>query len=47
RQKTKRTYTVVVQGSKITVEVVNRKSSYVATAMSCARRLHHLPGQCN
>lgn len=29
RQKTKRTYTVVVQGSKITVEVVNRKSSYV------------------
>ena len=39
--------TVVVQGSKITVEVVNRKSSYVATAMSCARRLHHLPGQCN
>ncbi|HBY0167443.1 TPA: DUF4060 family protein, partial [Klebsiella pneumoniae] len=22
-------------------------SSYVATAMSCARRLHHLPGQCN
>ncbi len=47
RQKTKRTYTVVVQGSKITVEVVNRKNSYVATAMSCARRLHHLPGQCN
>lgn len=47
RQKTKRTYTVVVQGSKITVEVVNRKSSYVATAMSCARRLHHLHGQCN
>jgi hypothetical protein len=47
RQKTKRTYTVVVQGSKITVEVVNRKSSYVATAMNCARRLHHLPGQCN
>ncbi len=47
RQKTKRTYTVVVQGSKIIVEVVNRKSSYVATAMSCARRLHHLPGQCN
>nr|WP_199802420.1 DUF4060 family protein [Klebsiella aerogenes] len=47
RQKTKRTYTVVVQGSKITVEVVNRKCSYVATAMSCARRLQHLPGQCN
>ncbi|EQB8220383.1 DUF4060 family protein [Klebsiella aerogenes] len=47
RQKTKRTYTVVVQGSKITVEVVNRKCSYVATAMSCARRLQHLPGQGN
>ena len=56
RQKTKRTYTVVVQGSKITytvivqgskitVEIVNRKSSYVATAMNCARRLRHLPGQ--
>ncbi|MXF49322.1 DUF4060 family protein [Raoultella sp. Lac2] len=38
-------YTVVVQGSKITVEVVNRKCSYVATAMHCARRLRPLPGQ--
>ena len=45
RQKTKRTYTVIVQGSKITVEIDNRKSSYVATAMNCARRLRHLPGQ--
>ncbi|ENP7131541.1 DUF4060 family protein [Raoultella planticola] len=47
RQKAKRTYTVIVEGSKITVEVVNRKCSYVATAMNCARRLRHLPGQCN
>ncbi|MEM0651888.1 DUF4060 family protein [Klebsiella huaxiensis] len=45
RQKTKRTYTVIVHGSKITVEVVNRKCSYVATAMNCARRLRSLPGQ--
>ena len=45
RQKTKRTYTVIVQGSKITVEIVNHKSSYVATAMNCARRLRSLPGQ--
>lgn len=45
RQKTKRTYTVIVQGSKITVEVVNRKCSYVATAMNCARRLRNLPRQ--
>jgi hypothetical protein len=36
RQKMKRTYTVVVQGTKITVEVVNRRCSYVATAMNCA-----------
>ncbi|HCI6803431.1 TPA: DUF4060 family protein, partial [Klebsiella quasipneumoniae subsp. similipneumoniae] len=39
------TYTVVVQGTKITIEVVNRNCSYVATAMNCARRLRHLPGQ--
>ncbi|HGT2832610.1 TPA: DUF4060 family protein, partial [Klebsiella pneumoniae] len=45
RQKMKRTYTVVVQGSKITVEVVNRRCSYVATAMNCARRLRALAGQ--
>ncbi|WIO41111.1 DUF4060 family protein [Klebsiella electrica] len=45
RQKTKRTYTVIVQGSKITVEVVYRKCSYVATAMNCARRLRNLPRQ--
>jgi hypothetical protein len=45
RQKMKRTYTDIVQGSKITVEVVNRHCSYVATAMNCARRLRNLPGQ--
>lgn len=45
RQKMKWTYTVVVQGTKITVEVVNRNCSFVATAMNCARRLRHLPGQ--
>ncbi|VUS92332.1 hypothetical protein SB6407_04508 [Klebsiella pasteurii] len=45
RQKTKRTYIVIVQGSKITVEIVNRKSSYVATAMNYARRLRSLPGR--
>ncbi|EMB4078867.1 DUF4060 family protein [Klebsiella aerogenes] len=28
-------------------DLVNRRCSYVATAMSCARRLQHLPGQCN
>ena len=45
RQKMKRTYAVVVQGTKITVEVVNRRCSYVATAMNCARRLRALAGQ--
>ncbi|HBL7049456.1 TPA: DUF4060 family protein [Enterobacter cloacae] len=45
RQNTKTTYTVVVDGIKITVEVVNRRASYVATAMNGARRLRNLPGQ--
>ena len=45
RRGTKRTYTVAVEGSKVTVEVVNRKCSYVATAMNCARLLKHLPAQ--
>ncbi|HAV1970609.1 MULTISPECIES: DUF4060 family protein [Enterobacter cloacae complex] len=44
-QKTKTTYTVVVDGIKVTVEVVNRRASYVATAMNSARRLRNLPGQ--
>lgn len=47
RKKTKTTYTVVVDGIKVTVEVVNRRASYVATAMNGARRLRNLPGQCN
>lgn len=45
KQKTKTTYTVAIDGMKITVEVVNRRASYVATAMTGARRLRHLPGQ--
>lgn len=45
KQKTKTTYTVAVQGAKVTVEVVNRKASYVATAMTGMRRLRALPGQ--
>ena len=45
RQGTKRTYTVAVDGSKITVEVVNRRSSYVATAMTGVRILRNLPAQ--
>ncbi|TYE03290.1 hypothetical protein DJ518_08705 [Klebsiella pneumoniae] len=34
---------------EVNMRLINRskQSSYVATAMSCARRLHHLPGQCN
>ncbi|EKG6106941.1 DUF4060 family protein, partial [Salmonella enterica] len=45
KQKTKTTYTVAVDGIKVTVEVVNRQASYVATAMNGARRLRNLPGQ--
>ncbi|ENC9770056.1 TPA: DUF4060 family protein [Citrobacter koseri] len=45
RQKTKTTYTVAVDGVKVTVEVVNRHKSYVATAMTGMRRLRALPGQ--
>ena len=45
RQGTKRTYTVAVDGSKIIVEVVNRRSSYVATAMNGVRPLRNLPAQ--
>lgn len=46
RSKMKETYTVRVEGVKVWVEVVNRKASYVATAMNRARRLRNLPGQC-
>lgn len=41
----KETYTVRVEGVKVWVEVVNRKASYVATAMTGMRRLRALPGQ--
>jgi len=41
----KETYTVKVEGVKVWVEVVNRKASYVATAMTGMRRLRALPGQ--
>lgn len=41
RSKMKETYT----GVKVWVEVVNRKASYVATAMTGMRRLRALPGQ--
>ena len=47
RNKMKETYTVRVEGVKVWVEVVNRKASYVATAMTGMRRLRALPGQCN
>lgn len=36
------TYTVLVEGVKVTVEVVNRPSSYVATALNGRRRLRSL-----
>lgn len=38
-------YTVLVDGAKIKVEVENRSTSYVATAITAARRLRHLAGQ--
>ena len=45
RQKCRTNYTVAVDGEKITVEVVNRTTSYVATAMTGVRRLRSLAGQ--
>ncbi|MDR0806104.1 MAG: DUF4060 family protein [Enterobacteriaceae bacterium] len=45
RQKHRTNYTVVVDGIKVTVEVVNRATSYVATAMIGVRRLRNLPVQ--
>ncbi|HCQ6560396.1 TPA: DUF4060 family protein [Citrobacter freundii] len=47
RSKMKETYMVRVEGVKVWVEVVNRKCSYVATAMTGMRRLRAQPGQCN
>lgn len=38
-------YTVVVDGIKVPVEVVNRATSYVATAMIGVRKLRNLPAQ--
>ncbi len=38
-------YTVQVDGAKITVEIENRSASYVATAITGARRLRHLAGR--
>lgn len=37
-------YTVKVKGKKITVEVITRRRSFVATAMIGARHLKRLPG---
>lgn len=45
RSKMREMYTVRVEGVKVWVEVVNRKASYVATAMTSMRRLRALPGQ--
>jgi len=38
-------YTVQVDGAKITVEIENRSASYVATAITGARRLRALAGR--
>lgn len=45
RQKHRTNYTVAVGGVKVTVEVVNRATSYVATAMIGVRKLRNLPAQ--
>lgn len=45
RQKVRTNYTVDVDGMKVTVEVVNRTASYVATAMTGFRKLRNLPAQ--
>ncbi|WOU46891.1 DUF4060 family protein [Citrobacter portucalensis] len=45
RQKRQTNYTVEVDGMKVTVEVVNRATSYVATAMIGVRKLRNLPAQ--
>jgi hypothetical protein len=38
-------YTVLVDGMKVKVEVQNRSASYVATAITGARRLRRLAGR--
>lgn len=45
RQKHRTNYTVMIDGIKVTVEVVNRATSYVATAMIGFRKLRNLPAQ--
>lgn len=45
RQKYRTNYTVEVDGIKVTVEIVNRATSYVATAMIGVRKLRNLPAQ--
>ena len=42
---TRSEYTVQVDGAKIKVEVENRSASYVATAITGARRLRRLAGR--
>lgn len=47
RQKSRTNYTISVDGMKVTVEVINRSASYVATAMNGFRKLRNLPAQSN
>ncbi|HII3136070.1 MULTISPECIES: DUF4060 family protein [unclassified Enterobacter cloacae complex] len=42
RRDTQTFYTVMVGKQKVTVEIVNRPRSYVATAMTGARQLRHM-----
>lgn len=44
KQYTQTMYTVLIKGKKITVEVVTRRRSYVASAMMGVRVLKRLPG---
>ncbi|WP_331704416.1 DUF4060 family protein [Enterobacter ludwigii] len=44
RRYTQTIYTVRVRGQKVTVEIVSRSRSYVATALTGARHLRRLPG---
>ncbi|WP_144815019.1 DUF4060 family protein [Enterobacter sp. DE0047] len=42
---TRSEYTVLVDGMKLKVEIENRSTSYVATAITGARRLRRLAGR--
>jgi len=44
RRKVSESYRVQVSGLIVTVEIINRKSSYVATPMTGARRLSKICG---